>query len=202
MAGKKTRALTQDEFFKLVETLQKGGYEYNDRGVIRVARPNDEVATMVVVQANIGVRICDLVSLKPKSILVDGEDYMLDIVEKKTGKLRNYVADEMLVNIIKDYYEKNEIGEDEFIFNMTERNAQIRIKAAAEHLKYKNVSTHSIRKYFATNMYELSNHDLVLVSRLLLHSDTKTTLRYIGISKDKQKKLFGEHTKNPLKKGE
>lgn len=205
MAGKQTRALTKDEFFKLVELIQTGGYEYEDKRdgkvIIRTARPNNTIATMIVIQANLGVRVCDLVSLKPKNILTDGDDYMLDIIEKKTGKLRNYLVSQEIVNLLKDYIEENNIGDNEYVFNMSKENMQRFMLAASKHLNYKNISTHSNRKYFATELYELSNHDIVFVSKMLIHADTKTTLRYIGLSKNEQKKMLNKFTAIPLKKG-
>jgi integrase len=43
------------------------------------------------------------------------------------------------------------------------------------------ISLHSLRHYFATAIYSESGRDLILTSRLMRHSDPKTTLRYADL---------------------
>lgn len=43
------------------------------------------------------------------------------------------------------------------------------------------ISLHSLRHYFATAIYSASGRDLILTSRLMRHSDPKTTLRYAAL---------------------
>lgn len=46
----------------------------------------------------------------------------------------------------------------------------------------KNISTHSFRKFFATNQYENNNNNIELVKELLNHSSIATTQKYIRVS--------------------
>ena len=48
--------------------------------------PNERVATALVLEGNLGIRISDILSLRPCDIVRDGDRYRLEIVEKKTGK--------------------------------------------------------------------------------------------------------------------
>ena len=48
-------------------------------------------------------------------------------------------------------------------------------------LGYENISTHSFRKYFATEIYKNNGYDIVLVQHLLQHSSAAITQKYIGI---------------------
>lgn len=46
-----------------------------------------------------------------------------------------------------------------------------------------NIGTHTLRKTFAYHAYK-SGIDITLIQRLLNHSSTSITLRYIGITRD------------------
>lgn len=46
---------------------------------------------------------------------------------------------------------------------------------------YKDISTHSFRKYYATNVYIQNEYNIMLVKELLQHANIETTQRYIGI---------------------
>jgi len=48
--------------------------------------PNERVATALVLEGNLGIRISDILALRPCDIVRDGDRYRLEIVEKKTGK--------------------------------------------------------------------------------------------------------------------
>ncbi|NMO52047.1 tyrosine-type recombinase/integrase [Actinoplanes sp. TBRC 11911] len=64
------------------------------------------------------------------------------------------------------------------------------IAAGNRHLQqslgYKERSMHSFRKRFATQVYEDSGHDIMLVKDLLGHAFVSTTQRYVGINKARQ----------------
>ena len=55
------------------------------------------------------------------------------------------------------------------------------LKDATQYLDIKDVSTHSFRKFYATNIYIDNNYDIMLVKELLQHASIKTTQEYIGI---------------------
>ena len=46
---------------------------------------------------------------------------------------------------------------------------------------YEGISTHSFRKWYATEIYKNNGYDIALVQRLLQHSSAAVTQRYIGI---------------------
>ena len=76
---------------------------------------------------------------------------------------------------------------------MKTRNAQQLLKKIVDFLGYKNISTHSFRKFFATNIYNNNNKDILLVQELLQHASAKTTQRYINISRVAIEKALEEN---------
>ena len=72
--NKKTVALTEEQYKELITTIQTGA------GVIR---PNYRIATALVLEANLGLRISDIVALHLSDIVRDGNRYRLDITEQK-----------------------------------------------------------------------------------------------------------------------
>ena len=55
-------------------------------------RPNERVATALVLEANLGLRISDIIHLRLADIVKDGERYRLSIVEQKTKKARTFTV--------------------------------------------------------------------------------------------------------------
>ena len=49
-------------------------------------RPNERMATALVLEGNLGLRISDIVRLRLSDIVNDGGRYRLAITEQKTGK--------------------------------------------------------------------------------------------------------------------
>ena len=111
----------------------------------------------------------------------DGDRYRLDITEIKTGKARTFTVLTELYTYIKIYCLENNIKPHEVIFPMTERNVQRQLKIVCDYLGYDGVSTHSFRKFFATQIYVNNDYNIVIVQRLLQHSNTQITQKYIGI---------------------
>ena len=68
------------------------------------------------------------------------------------------------------------------IFPITERAVQKQLKIVCDWLGYTGVSTHSFRKFFATEIYKKNDFNIILVQQLLQHSTPAVTLKYIGIS--------------------
>jgi integrase len=170
--NKKTLALTTEQYHEIINTLRAG---------FSVCRPNNRIATALVIEANLGLRISDILKLKLNNIVKDGERYRLDITEQKTGKKRTFTVLTETYNYIKIYCLENHIKPHERIFPITERQVQCQLKLACDYLELEGISTHSFRKYFATNVYINNDYNIVLVQRLLQHCTPAVTQKYIGI---------------------
>lgn len=177
MAGKTTVACTQEQYEKLITTIFQG--------IDGLVQPNPRAATILEVEANTGLRIGDVLSLRRGSIIKDGTRYRFDIEEQKTGKKRTFTVPNDVYIFIEDYCNIAGIPEGEIIFPVTVRAVQKHLQRVCELLGYKNISSHSFRKKFASECYEKSGRDIELVRRLLQHSSTAITSRYIGISDER-----------------
>ena len=170
--NKKTKALTTEQYKEIIQTMKEG---------FCGCRPNERVATALVLEGNLGLRISDIVKLRLCDIVLDGGRYRLEIVEQKTGKRRIFTVPLVIQQYIENYCLRNGIRRDERIFPLTERAIQKQLKIVCDYLGFEGISTHSFRKWYATEIYKNSGYDIALVQRLLQHSSAATTQRYIGM---------------------
>lgn len=175
MGEYKTKAITKEQYINIIETIKKGFLK---------TRANNQVATALVLEANLGIRIGDLLNLKLNSIVKDGGRYRLDIVEEKTNKKREFTVPIQIYNYIQQYCIDNKIASNEKIFKISTRQIQSILKSAVDYLGYKEISTHSFRKFYATQIYINNDYNIMLVKELLQHASVETTQKYIGIGSE------------------
>ncbi|MBR5126115.1 MAG: tyrosine-type recombinase/integrase [Oscillospiraceae bacterium] len=182
--NKKTKALTTEQYKEIIQTMREG---------FSGCRPNERIATALVLEGNLGLRISDVLRLRQCDIVRDGDRYRLEIVEKKTGKRRIFTVPLVLYQYIENYCLRNNIGRSDIIFPITERTIQKQLHIVCDYLGYEGISTHSFRKWYATEIYKNSGYDIALVQRLLQHSSAATTQRYIGIEPHRIEKAIQSH---------
>lgn len=170
--NKKTLALTVEQYHEVIGAMQTG---------FSGCRPNKAMAMALIVEANIGLRISDILRLKLSDIVKDGDRYRLNIKERKTGKERFFTVLTEAYQHLKIYCLENNIPADERIFKFTNRGVQNKLKKVCGYLEYEGISTHSFRKFFATQIYVNNGYNIVLVQKLLQHSTPAVTQHYIGI---------------------
>ena len=170
--NKRTVALTTEQYKEIISTMKSG---------FTGCRPNERIATALMLEANLGLRISDILKLRLADIVRDGERYRLAITEQKTGKARVFTVPLALYQFIRCYCMDHGIVPDAVIFPLTERAVQKQLKLVCNYLNITGVSTHSFRKYYATEIYQNSNYNIALVQQLLQHSSAAVTQRYIGI---------------------
>lgn len=188
MANKKTLALTTEHYKEIIEAMQQGFVSADGK----VFKPNSRIATALVLQANLGLRIGDVVQLRLTSFVKDGERYRLDIVEDKTEKTRTFTVPTEVYNYVKMYALENGIQKAK-LFDLSERAIQKQLKLVCDHLGLQGISTHSFRKYFATQIYINNNYNVKLVSELLQHSSVAITQKYIGIQQKDVEQALQNH---------
>ena len=184
--NKKTLALTEEQYTEIIDTLKAG---------FTGCRPNERIATALVLEANLGLRISDILNLTMKSFVRDGNRYRLDITEQKTGKERVFTVPDNIYWYLDNYRLRNGIKPTERLFDITDRAVQKTLQNACEYLGYDGISTHSFRKFFATEIYKNNGYDVALVQRLLQHSSAATTQRYIGIEPQRIENALQNHTR-------
>jgi integrase len=151
------------------------------------------MAMALIVEANMGLRISDILKLKLSDIVKDGDRYRLNIKEQKTKKKRFFFFFTEAYQHLKIYCLENGIKPDEQIFKFKERGVQSKLQKVCDYLGYEGISTHSFRKFFATQIYIDNDYNVVLVQQLLQHSTPAVTQKYIGIQPQQIETALKKH---------
>ena len=178
MANKKTRALSREEFEKVIYTIRTGFTTATGEKV----RPNPRCSALITTMGNLGVRVGDATMLKLSSFIYESGRYRLDIVEEKTGKARTFTVPTELYIFLQNYALENNIKPQGRLFNVTVRAVQKHLQKVCEYLGLENVSTHSVRKFFSNEIYQNNGYNLELVRELLQHSNIAITQRYLSVN--------------------
>lgn len=174
--NKRTKAIDTETYKLIIATIKKG-FVYD--GVQH--KPNERIATILVLEYNLGLRVIDILNLRMDSFVKDGSRYRLDIYEQKTGKYCNMTVPNEVYQFVRDYAYQHNISAKAKLFPITERAVLKHLKVVCMHLGLEGVGTHSFRKGFATNIYVNNNYNIELVRALLRHSSVVVSQRYIGI---------------------
>ncbi len=177
-------ALTDTQYRNIIQTLLRG---FGD------SRPNPRVAAILTAEANLGMRVGDILRLHMSDIVKDGGRYRLNMVEEKTGKKRTFTVPDEVYGFLRGYADAHKIPDTALLFPISARQVQHHLKLVRDHLGYENISTHSFRKWYATSIYNQNGHDIVLVQRLLQHSSPMVTRRYIGVSDEQMEQAIARH---------
>lgn len=129
----KTVALTTEQYKEIIGTMKQS---------FAGCRPNERIATALMLEANLGLRISDILKLRLSDIVKDGNRYRLSIIEQKTGKERVLTVPLALYQFIRCYCVDHDILADEIIFPITERAVQKQLKLVCDYLGYDKISTH------------------------------------------------------------
>lgn len=167
MPAKTTRALTDEEVFNILSSVPQ------------------YVKNALLLEANTGLRISDIVDLKFEDIQFG----KLEIFEKKTKKPQITKINMALVEYI--FFNRTSLTEYIFWNKKVKKSSLIRsierwiIKACDYHnINSEFISTHSFRKTFATKAYN-ETKDILIVQQLLNHSNISITERYIQINRER-----------------
>lgn len=181
--GKAKRPLTEEEYNNLIHTLINGVSYIKDNKKITV-RPNYKVALALVIEANTGLRISDVLKLKVSHFL----NTKLELHEKKTNKLQYRKINSNLVAAVNKFALENNLQVNDYVINLSERTIQKYLKIVVDYFGYENIGTHSFRKYFTMHVYNKTK-DLKIVQTLLNHSSIVTTERYLGVDYEQLDKI-------------
>ncbi|MBU3114810.1 tyrosine-type recombinase/integrase [Clostridium lacusfryxellense] len=133
-------ALTTEQYKNIIEVMKRGFKNGNKEFM-----GNNRIATALIIQANLGLRIGDILNLRLQDIIRDGDRYRLNIIEEKTEKRRSFTVPAEIYNYIKMYVLENNIRVTARIFNITVRAVQKQLKLVTQFLNLENISSHSFR---------------------------------------------------------
>ena len=178
------RPLEKEEYDKIMD-LCKNGFEYYDEGRKRKFRPNKQLAMTFLLQANLGLRISDVLKLTPSTLKND----KLEIIEKKTGKLQYRDINKNLKGIIYEYAIEHNIKADECIIKLKRRGVHKQLSIITNYLQLSNISSHSFRKLYSMTVYNQTDGDIELLKELLNHTSIATTQKYIRRTQEEINKV-------------
>lgn len=164
-----SRAIDNYEFKEIIDTLREGYLDH---------RPNVQVATILILEANLGCRIGDIVNLRTDSFVYDGGVWKLNISEQKTKKARRFVVPANVKAFIDRWIDERNIQKGEKLFTIKAPAVWKALRQVTAFLDYENVSCHSFRKKIASDIYN-QTHDIEVVREFLQHSSVTITQRYI-----------------------
>lgn len=182
--NKRTVALTTEQYKEIIQTTKNG---------FTGCRPNERVALALMLEGNLGIRVSDVVKLRLSDIVQDWERYRLSITEQKTGKARTFTVPLALYQFLRIYCIDHQISPDAVIVPLTTTEIQKHLRKVCDYLGYDSISTHSFRKWYATEIYRANNYNIVLVQHLLQHSSAAVTQRYIGIQQREVEQAIENH---------
>ena len=141
---------------------------------------------------NVGLRAGDLLTLRAGDV-TDGARIFDEVTirEQKTGKIKTFTLNKSAKDAIYDYLQSlPEIEPDGYLFGSRKgghlgvRPLHHIIKETLRELGIKgNYGTHTLRKTFVYHRY-VNNVPLETLQKMLNHSSSATTLRYIGVTKE------------------
>ena len=185
MGSYTTVPLTKEQYKEIIDTMRKGSMWF---------RPNTRIAEALIAEANLGIRIEDVLALKPSNFIFAGGLYKINIVEHKTKKRRYKTISTDFYKHLNAYIKENKIKKDERIFPITERTVQKYLQKVCYYLEYENISTHSFRKYCGMNLYEASGYNIIKVMNFYQHSSPAITQRYLGVSSYEEDQMLQAYT--------
>ncbi|HKR06404.1 MAG TPA: tyrosine-type recombinase/integrase [Bacteroidia bacterium] len=182
--------LPWSQTIKLIETLKENGdYRFS---------------LLIALGIYAGLRISDMLNLRWNQII---NSDILDLQERKTGKIRRVYLNENLQKLIRLCYkkitEKNPIVISDSLVFINRFNAKVisvqyvdrklAILFKQNQIFCRNYGSHSLRKTFGKQVFEMhgsTEASLILLSDLFNHASTKTTRRYIGLEQEKFQQAY------------
>lgn len=146
---------------------------------------------------NMSLRISDLLSIKYSDCDLDKR--LLTITEQKTKKIKAVRLNNTVVNIIKK--RRADYPADTWLFQVHSNRAKYKpisrvsvartFKEVGDTLKL-NISTHSMRKSRGMALYN-DGVPIEKIARVLNHSSTSSTLRYLGITAEDVLRTYDDY---------
>lgn len=139
-----------------------------------------------------GLRISDILKFRVRDCY--GRNY--NIREKKTGKQKTYDWNPYLKKALDEYILDKDAND--FLFQsrkglnqpIKRETAYSIIKKGCNKCGVYNVGTHTLRKTFGLFLYEQSKNNIGMLMDIFNHSSENITLRYIGITQEKNNKVM------------
>lgn len=195
---------TEEEIKTMIDVFDKRIEEAPDENKRQIACRNK---MMFLIGINVGLRASDLITLKWNFFYNEDKTFkqFYTLMPKKTRRQKKFVKlffNQVVKKAVADYVSEYPTENmDEYLFKSRKGDGHITevslgriIKDTAKEAGIeKNICSHSLRKTFgfwAWHNAEDKNKALVTLQMLFNHSDTSTTLKYIGILSSEIEDMF------------
>jgi integrase len=167
--------------------------------ILRAGGLRDEA--LFIVGINTALRIGDLLSLSVGDVVTTKGRIAdeIELHEGKTGKIRKFPLNKSIKDALSGYMkERGKALRDEPLFlsrkggRLSRWQARRILSLAGEAVGLERIGTHSLRKTFGYHVYQRTGGNLGLVQKLLNHSSSADTLRYIGIDREQMDNTYLE----------
>jgi integrase len=169
--------------------------------ILRAGNRRDEV--LFIMGINTALRISDILSLTVADVL-DAKGRLascIELKEKKTGKPKKFPINKAIRDALNSYLpsimpDRSRCGNTPLFPSkkggaaITRWHARRILAAAGEIIGLGRIGTHSLRKTFGYHVYQRTGGNLGLVQKLLNHSSSSDTLRYIGIDREQMDNTY------------
>jgi integrase len=158
-------------------------------------------ALLFTIGINTALRISDLLTLTLGNVIDEQGKIVNTIIlkERKTGKTKRFPINSSVKNAILAYIDvRHWVKLSEPLFPsrrggpLSRWQARRILKEAGKSVGLEKIGTHSLRKTFGYHVYRRTGGDIGLVQKLLNHSTSENTLRYIGIDREKMDNTYLE----------
>ena len=195
---------TLEEIESMINMFDKYIVEAPDDDKRQIAARNK---MLFLIGINLGIRASDLCSLRYNFFLKENGNFkdfysLQPKKTRKTGKFVKLYFNSTVKKAITDYINEYPIDDiNGYLFKSRKGNGHITeislgriIKDTAKEVGIeKNICSHSLRKtfgYWAWHNAEDKDGALVKLQLIFNHSDTRTTMRYIGLLNDEISDVF------------
>lgn len=156
MAKANIAVLTLDQYINIIKTIKNGGPRF---------RANDKIATVLILEAVLGLGLRDILELTQKSIIDNGNGFQLTTL-KKTGRRRKtrFVPNEIKL-YIDNYCKKHHIEPDVPLFTYSDNCIPGYLAKVTNYLDYNiNITTKSFQSLRATiDEQDILHYSLMLI---------------------------------------
>ncbi len=191
---KEVRPIRDKKKIKAIKTLMEERGAYRD-------------LLLFVLGINTGLRISDLLSMKWSLFLdrfgtIEKVNSRITIKEQKTGKTKIFIMNKSIHHAVERYLNtlKN-VSRDDYIFtprnhkkgrsrSITRQYVWLLLNKYAKMVGIdESIGTHTLRKTFGYQLYK-KGVSVEYIQKMLNHSSSSTTLRYIGITQEQLDEIY------------
>lgn len=195
---------SESEIKAVIDVLDRKIKESPDENKRWIAFRNK---TLFIIGINVGLRASDLVQLRYSYFYNDDMTFkdFYTLQPQKTKKNKKFVKiffNQSVKKALEAYANEYPVEDlSGYLFKSREGDSHITAKAlwkiivdvTSEAQLKLNYGTHSLRKTWAYNIWhnaEDKSRALVMLQQCLAHSDSMTTMRYIGILDEEKKEMY------------